>query len=70
MWLYWCIYCYMLLLYATFHLAAAANKNGNAEKKVTFKNNVPFRSCVSKVNHTEHFDHRQGKRSWYGDGNV
>ena len=31
-------------------LAAAANENVKAGKEVAFKNNAPFRSCVSKVN--------------------
>ena len=29
-------------------LAAAANENDKAEKNVAFKNNAPFRSCISK----------------------
>ena len=33
-------------------LAAAANENHKAEKDVAFKNNVPFRSCISKINST------------------
>ena len=33
-------------------LAAAANKNDKAEKNFAFKNNVPFRSCISKINNT------------------
>ena len=33
-------------------LAAAANKNDKAEKNFAFKNNVPFRSCISKINST------------------
>ena len=28
------------------------NENFKAEKDVSFKNNVPFRSCISKINHT------------------
>ena len=31
-------------------LAAAANENNNAQKNVEFKNNAPFRSCISKIN--------------------
>ena len=31
-------------------LAAAANENVKAGKEFAFKNNAPFRSCVSKVN--------------------
>ena len=27
-------------------------KNKKINKKLTFKNNVPFRSCISKVNNT------------------
>ena len=30
--------------------AAAANENDKAEKDVAFKNNAPFRSCISKIN--------------------
>ena len=30
-------------------LAAAANENENAEKDIVFKNNAPFRSCMSKI---------------------
>ena len=30
-------------------LAAAANKNRKAEKDFEFKNNCPFRSCISKI---------------------
>ena len=33
-------------------LDGAANENYNAEKKVAFKNNAPFRSCISKINNT------------------
>ena len=33
-------------------LAAAANKNDKAQKNVAFKNNAPFRSCISKINGT------------------
>ena len=33
-------------------LAAAANENYKAEKDVSFKNNAPFRSCISKINST------------------
>ena len=33
-------------------LAADGNENEKAEKDVAFKNNVPFRSCVSKINST------------------
>ena len=31
-------------------LAAAANGNDKADKNVAFKNNVPFRSCISEIN--------------------
>ena len=30
--------------------AAAANESDKTEKNVAFKNNAPFRSCISKVN--------------------
>ena len=33
-------------------LVAAANENDKAEKEVAFKNNAPFRSCISKINNT------------------
>ena len=33
-------------------LAAAANENDKTEKDVSFKNNAPFRSCISKINST------------------
>ena len=33
-------------------LALAANENDKAEKNVAFKNNSPFRSCISKINST------------------
>ena len=33
-------------------LAAAANENHKAEKNVAFKNNAPFRSCISKISST------------------
>ena len=33
-------------------LAAGANENDKAEKNVAFKNNAPFRSCISKINST------------------
>ena len=31
-------------------LVSAANKNDKAQKDVAFKNNAPFRSCISKIN--------------------
>ena len=33
-------------------LAAAANEYDKAEKDFAFKNNAPFRSCISKINST------------------
>ena len=33
-------------------LATAANENDEVEKKVAFKNNAPFRSCIAKINNT------------------
>ena len=33
-------------------LATAANENDKAQKNVAFKNNAPFRSCISKTNIT------------------
>ena len=33
-------------------LAAAANENDKAQKNVIFKNDTPFRSCISKINST------------------
>ena len=40
--------------------AAAVNKNDKTPKNVAFKNNAPFRSCVSKIN--KYID-RQCRRS-------
>ena len=34
---------------ATDILAAAANENDKAQKNFAFKNNAPFRSCISKI---------------------
>ena len=31
-------------------LAASANENDKAGKDVAFKNNAPFKSCISKIN--------------------
>ena len=31
---------------------AAANENDKAKKNVSFKNNAPFRSCITKINNT------------------
>ena len=33
-------------------LACDANANHKAQKNVAFKNNAPFRSCISKINGT------------------
>ena len=33
-------------------LAASKNKHDKEEKKVQFKNDAPFRSCISKTNNT------------------
>ena len=33
-------------------LAGAANETDKTEKVVSFKNNAPFRSCISKINST------------------
>ena len=33
-------------------LAAPANENNDARKNVAFKNNAPFRSCISKIKST------------------
>ena len=33
-------------------LADASNEDDKAEKDVAFKNNAPFRSCISKINST------------------
>ena len=33
-------------------LADDANENDKAQKNVAFKNNAPFRSCISKINST------------------
>ena len=29
-----------------------ANENDKVDKNIVFKNNVPFRSCISKINST------------------
>ena len=34
------------------HLPATANEHDTGEKSVAFKNNAPFRSCLSKINNT------------------
>ena len=34
----------------TYLLAAVANENDKAQKDVVFKNNAPFRSCISQIN--------------------
>ena len=47
-------------------LAASANKNDKGQKNVVFKNNAPFRSCISKINST----FRQCRRSRYSHINV
>ena len=54
---------YIVVKKATYHLAAAGNKNDKAEKVVVFKNNVLFRKCISKINNTEDLDNRQCTRS-------
>ena len=36
----------------TIDLLAVANENDKAEKNVAFKNNAPFRSCISKTSST------------------
>ena len=33
-------------------LAAAPNKHDKSHKDIAFKNNAPFRSCISKINST------------------
>ena len=33
-------------------LPAVASENKKTEKDVAFKNNAPFRSCISKINNT------------------
>ena len=40
---------YIIVKEAADILAAAPNKNDKAEKRVPFKNNAPFRSCISKI---------------------
>ena len=34
------------------YILAAANENDKVQKDVVFKNNVPFRSCIPKINST------------------
>ena len=50
----WCDYsnAYIVAKGTVDLLAAAANENDTAEKDVVFKINVPFRSCISKVDST------------------
>ena len=43
-------------------LNPAANENDKAQENVAFKNNAPFRSCISKINSTLI---RQSGGSWY-----
>ena len=43
--------------------AGGANDANKRNKKLTFKNNAPFRSCISKIN-------RQYRRSWYCYANI
>ena len=43
---------YIVVKETTDFLALAANENDKAEKNVAFKNNAPFRSCISKINST------------------
>ena len=43
-------------------LNPAANENDKAQENVAFKNNAPFRSCISKINSTLI---RQCGGSWY-----
>ena len=43
-------------------LNPAANENDKAQENVAFKNNAPFRSCISKINSTLK---RQCGGSWY-----
>ena len=33
-------------------LAAVSNENDKAQENVAFKNNAPFRSCISKIKST------------------
>lgn len=33
-------------------LTSTANEDNKAEKDVAFKNNAPFKSCISKINNT------------------
>ena len=43
---------YIVIKEAIDLLAAAANENDKTHKNVAFKNNAPFRSCISKINST------------------
>ena len=43
---------YIVVKWTIAILAAAANENDKAQKNVAFKNNAPFRSCISKINGT------------------
>ena len=43
---------YIVVKGTTDLLALAANEIDKAQKNVAFKNNTPFRSCISKINST------------------
>ena len=43
---------YIVLRGAIDLLTAAANENDKAQKNAAFKNNAPFRPCISKIDST------------------
>ena len=43
---------YIVVKETKYLLAAAANGNDKSEEVVTFENNAPFSSCISKINST------------------
>lgn len=45
---------YFILNETIDHLTAAAYENDQAKKDVLFKNNSPFRCCISKLSVTRH----------------
>ena len=49
MWLFWCIYC-CIVVKRSITVVRPNNAKKKKSKEVTFKNNAPFISCISKIN--------------------
>ena len=49
MWLFWCIYC-CIVVKRSVTVVRPNNAKKKKSKEVTFKNNAPFISCISKIN--------------------